>query len=91
MTTGAQRFALQQLNARGPELPDWPRALVTAITVGGGTDGQSLVTVDYRGAELDFPHMDHYTPVVGHVVALARVDGVWTIFGRPIGFPPPTT
>lgn len=87
---GAHRLALQQLDARAADVPDKPTAEVTAITPGGGSDGQDLVTVLYLGAALQFPHMDHYTPVVGHMVVLDRVGGSWTIVGRPIGFPPST-
>lgn len=88
MATGRQRFALQQLERAAAGLPDWPVAEVTAITVGGGTDGNALVTVDYQGATLKVPFLLHYTPVVGHVVALGRSGGNWIILGRPGGFPP---
>lgn len=88
MRPGAHRLAMQQLNARGDGDP-WPTATVTAVTAGGGADGEDLVTVTYLGAELNLPHMDHYTPVVEHVVALVRIGGLWTVFGRPVGFPPP--
>ena len=87
MRPGARRLALQQLNARIPDVPDKPTAVVIAITTAGGRDGFDLVTVNYLGAELDLPHMAHYTPAVGHVVVLERVGGSWTIAGRPVGFP----
>lgn len=87
MTSGARRLALQQLDARGPGVPDLPRATVVTVAAGAGSDGESLVTVDYLGARLDLPHMAHYTPLVDDVVALIRVGGIWTIFGRPVGFP----
>lgn len=87
MRSGAHKLAVQNLNARAAEIPDKPTAQITAITVGGGTDGQDLVTVLYLGATLKFPHLDSYTPVVGHMVVLDRVGGSWTIIGRPVGFP----
>lgn len=87
MASGADRLVRQQLDRKAADMPDWPTATVTAITVGGGSDGQDLVTVNYLGASLKFPHMAHYTPVVGHVVALIRIGGNWTIAGRPVGFP----
>lgn len=89
MSKGADRLVQQQLNQRVAALPEWPTARVHAIAPAGGTDGQALVTVDYLGSLLKLPHMDHYTPVVGHVVVLANVNGLPTIVGRPIGFPPP--
>lgn len=87
MTSGADRLARQQLDRKAAQMPDWPTAVVTAIDVAGGWDGQDLVTVDYFGSSQTFPHMAHYTPVVGHVVALIRIGGSWTIAGRPVGFP----
>lgn len=87
MRSGAQRLAQQNLAARAASLPDWPTATVIAVAAGGGTDGQDLATVDHDGAELELPHMAHYTPVVGDVVVLIRVGGSWTILGRPVGFP----
>lgn len=90
MTSGADRLVRQQLDRRVADLPDWPTAVVTAVTAGGGTDGQDLVTVNYLGSIQKLPHLDTYTPVIGHVVALARVNGLPTVIGRPIGFPPDT-
>ena len=87
MASGADRLVRQQLDRKAAELPDWPTAVVTDISVGGGSDGQDLVTVNYLGSSLDLPHMAHYTPAVGHVVALVRIGGNWTIHGRPVGFP----
>lgn len=87
MASGARRFALQQLDRVAADVPDLPLAEVTAIDPTGGTDAEALVTVLYLGAELDLPHLAHYTPTVGDKVALARYGGVWTIIGRPVGFP----
>jgi hypothetical protein len=90
MPTGAQRFALQQLERSAPTVPDLPLATVTTVTAGASTDDIALVTVNYLGASLKFPYLTSYTPVVGHRVALGRCGGVWTILGRPGGFPPAT-
>jgi hypothetical protein len=84
---GAHRLVQQRLNSRLAELPDLPVATVTAITVGGGTDGLDLVTVNWNGSPLDLPHLNTYTPVVGDRVVLLRVGGLPTIIGRPVGFP----
>lgn len=88
MPSGLQRFARQQLERLAPSVPEFPVAVVTAITTGGGTDGADLVTVNYKGASLKFSHLSNYTPAVNHVVILARSGGNWVILGRPIGFPP---
>lgn len=86
MSSAARRFALQQLERTTP-VPEMPLATVTAVTAAGASDGNALVTVNYLGASLQFPYVDSYTPVVGHRVALIRMGGTWTIFGRPVGFP----
>lgn len=87
MATGAQKLAQQQLAREAPPV-NFPQAQITAVSAGASKDGQSLVTVLYRGASLKLPYMSHYTPVVGHMVPVALVDGVLTIWGNPIGFPP---
>ena len=87
MASGADRLVRQQLERKAEEVSDWPEATVTAITVGGGKDGQDLVTVSYAGGSYNFSHYAHYTPAVGHVVTLIRVSGNWAIFGRRVGFP----
>ncbi len=72
------------------ELPDDThcRATITAVTAGGASDGNALVTVRWRGAELtaaDYP--DSYTPVVGHRVLCVVVDAELSILHRGIGIP----
>lgn len=86
MSSATRRLALQQLDRTTP-VPEMPLATVTAVAAAGAPDGNALVTVNYLGASLQFPHIDSYTPVVGHRVGLIRMGGTWTIFGRPIGFP----
>lgn len=87
MPSGTQRFARQLLDQQAAGMPEQPRATVTAVAAGGGTDGQALVTVDYAGASLDLPHKASYTPVVGHIVVLARAGGTWIVDDRLVGFP----
>lgn len=89
MASGARRFALQQLDRFAEDNPgELPLADITTVTAGGATDGNALVTVNYLGAALQLPYLSQYTPVVNHRVALGRVGGIWTILGRPVGFPP---
>jgi hypothetical protein len=90
MPDGRRRLAAHLLKPHTADIPDWPVATVTAITVGGGTDGLDLVTVNYAGSSLKLSHFTHYTPAVGHVVALGRSGGSWIILGRLGGFPPAT-
>ena len=90
MPTGKQKLAKQLGGKTTPAIPDnslFGRAKVTAVTTGGGTDGNSLVTVLYKGATLKLPHYPSYTPAVGHVVTLIRVEGNWHVLGNPVGFP----
>lgn len=89
VNSGAARFVRQQLDRAAARIPDLPIATVTAIATGAGTDNRDVVTVNYLGSSLPFPHMAHYTPVVGDVVCLVRVSGQWVIDGKPIGFPQP--
>lgn len=90
MVSGARRLALQQMERRD-DAPELPQATVTAVTVGGGTDGQDLVTVDYLGSSLQLPHLDSYSPAVADRVVIVRVGGLLTILGRPVGFPAVTS
>ena len=90
MATGRRKLAQTLLAQAATDVPEWPIATVTYVQTGGGTDGIDLVTVRYAGADLQFPHMRHYTPVVGDVVALGRWGGQWHIIGAPAGFPPAT-
>ena len=91
MPTGRQKLAKQLSPSKAagklPDAPSWPRAKVTAVTAGGGTDSNSLVTVVYKGATLKLPHFPFYTPAVGHNVVLIRVEGQWHVLGNPVGFP----
>lgn len=93
MSTGQQRATQQRLAAQAAaaeSIPDLPVATVAALTPGASADGVALVTVTYLGAQLPATYLAHYTPVVGDRVAVARVGGLLTILGRPVGFPPTT-
>lgn len=87
MADGASRLTAHLLQPPDEDLPELPKATVTAVTPGGASDGNALVTVDYLGSTLQFGYLSSYTPAVGHVVALGRIGGNWTILGRPIGHP----
>lgn len=47
---------------------------VTAVDAGAALDGNSLLTVDINGTVAYATYGDHYTPVVGHVVLLAKTQ-----------------
>lgn len=84
MPTGAQRFTRQQIDrATSPDAPGLAQATITAVSA----DTIPIVTVEYLGGFCQFPHLLQYTPVVGHVVAMAPYAGSWLILGRPGGFP----
>jgi hypothetical protein len=78
VSTGVSRFAQQMLDRAAADLPELPTATVTAYTAG------LRATVNYQGATLQLKHLSTYTPVVGHVVVLARSGGNWLILGRPV-------
>lgn len=61
-------------------------ATVTAVTAGGAADGNALVTVNWQGASVRVAYAASYTPVVGHVVLLARTQPP-VILCRLIGTP----
>lgn len=61
---------------------------VVAVDAGAGTDGNAVVTVQWRGE--DAPAAGYaaaYTPVVGHRVAFLIIDNQPWIVGRSIGHP----
>ena len=70
--------------------PAWAVGTVTAVTAGAATDGNALVTVTYQGTQVKAAYGAHYTPVVGHVVLMARTGPQLAIVCRLIGTPPTT-
>lgn len=60
---------------------------VTAVAAGAAADGNALVTVAWMGTDFYATYGSHYTPVVGHVVLLARTQPP-AILMRLIGKPP---
>lgn len=60
---------------------------VTAVDPGASVDGVALVTVDWLGTESYATYGDHYTPVVGHVVLMARTQPM-AILLHLVGTPP---
>ena len=85
----AQRLADQQ-TARLADVPAARllRATVETVTAGAAADGNALVTVLWRGEELDVSdYPDSYTPVAGHRVLCAVVDTQLSILHHSIGTP----
>jgi hypothetical protein len=60
---------------------------VAAVSAGGAADGNALVTVTWQGTSIQVAYAASYTPVVGHVVLLARTQPL-VILCRVIGTPP---
>lgn len=85
MPSGRKRFTQRQVERDAtPAAPaELEQAKVTVVS--GATP--PVVTVRWRGANYQFPHLLQYTPVVNDVVALAPYAGSWLILGRPGGFP----
>lgn len=88
MAAGAQRFTRQQIDKATADQPHGEIAVVTATTTGGGTDGNTLVTVTHNGSVQKYAYLGSYTPVVGDVVAIHPWGGTYLILGRPVGIPP---
>lgn len=64
------------------------QAVVTAVAAGAASDGNALVTVDYRDAAQEVAYLSSYTPTVGHTVGLqVGSDGSLLILGRIVGTP----
>jgi hypothetical protein len=61
--------------------------VVSDIYAGGAADGNTLVTVNWRGTDVHASYGAHYTPVIGHVVLMARTQPL-AIICRLIGTPP---
>ena len=64
------------------------RATVLSVATGAGSDGNALLTVKWRGAEVpisDYP--DNYTPAVGHRVLCVLIDGELSLLHHGIGYP----
>jgi len=60
---------------------------IATVTAGGAADGNAQATVTVNGSTFPASYLAAYTPVVGHVVAVALIDGSPLILGRRIGTP----
>jgi hypothetical protein len=61
---------------------------VTAVLPGAAVDGTALVSVLWRGTQVEAAYLASYTPAVGHVVLLLVDPPQVVILGRLIGTPP---
>lgn len=66
----------------------WAVGTVQTVTAGAAADGNPLVSVRWQGSNVLAAYLSSYTPVVGHVVVMARVGAGLLIIGRAIGTPP---
>lgn len=80
---------VEYLTALGNNGSAFAVGVVTAIDPGAADDGNNLVTVDYLGTEIEVSYGAHYTPVIGHVVLMAKTQPL-AILCRLIGTPPAT-
>lgn len=88
LNQAVRRFADQNTD----RLADQPTVrfltTVTAVTAGGASDGNALVKVTWRGAELTVNgYAASYTPVVGHRVVCDYIDNQPIIAYRVVGQP----
>lgn len=72
----------------GTPTGSWATAEIASIAIGGGADGNDLVTVTWRGDTYQASHGSTYTPVVGHVVLCAYNGAELFVLDRIIGTPP---
>lgn len=69
-------------------LPPLFNATVSAVSPGEAADGNALVSITYRGAEITVAgYAASYTPAVGHRVSCRTVDHQVQIDYRIIGHP----
>ena len=85
----ARRVADQQSDkVRAAALPPIFYATVSAVSAGGSSDGNALVAVRWRGAEVTVAgYAASYTPVVNHRVVCALINNQVEILHRSIGHP----
>lgn len=63
-------------------------ATITSVTPGAAPDGNSLVTVNWRGSVLTVNGYNRtYTPVAGHRVVCDYIDNQLFISYSPVGQP----
>lgn len=85
----ARQFADQTSDRiRSASLPDRFYATVSAVSPGGAKDGNALVSVRYRDAQITVAGYNaSYTPVIGHRVVCVVIDNQVDISHRSIGHP----
>lgn len=84
----AIRNADRRLDQRKEETPAQFYATVSSVSAGGSRDGNALVAVRWRGAEVTVAgYAASYTPVVGHRVVCMTIDNQIEISHRSIGHP----
>lgn len=88
MDTAARRFA-DSLSAKQSDRPTGAfYSTVLAVTPGGASDGNALITVDWRGGSYLAAGYDAaYTPAVGHRIKCVVIADQIHIDGRVIGQP----
>lgn len=92
MLTNTPKFVAEITRGRPPQgAPSaWVEpATVKTVTAGAAADGAALVTVTWRGEDVQAAYLASWTPTVNHVVAvLYQPPGGLLILGRMVGTPP---
>jgi hypothetical protein len=87
----AARKLLGELSGRsgpGRRPQSWLEpAVVAAVTPGGASDGNALVTLTWRGMSIAAAYSSAYTPVAGHTVLVHVQPPSVVILARVIGTP----
>jgi hypothetical protein len=78
---------VENLLARTPLVTRITKGVVKTVAAGAASDGAALATVTWQGADVPMPYLATYTPVVGHVVAIATTGNQPLILARVIGTP----
>lgn len=87
-----QQAAFRLADRQNDRLADQPQpghfGDIVAVAVGAGTDGNSVVTVNWNGEDcVAAGYAASYTPVVGHRVAFLVIHDQPWIVDRSVGHP----
>lgn len=80
---------VRRLAAEDTAEPDtWAgTATVTNPAAGVTSDGRLLITVSWRGADIDCAYLASYTPVVGHRVSFIKDGASLLVLGKAATIP----
>lgn len=76
---------VRRLASDDPNDDDTWAGTATVINAAAGTapDGRKLITVEWRGTQVNCAYLAAYTPVVGHAVTFIKAGPSLLVLGRP--------